>query len=111
MTRGRNCWRCPDYRSPFSSVLADFDDDGQIRDERLTTLSDTRRQRVESVQLTYDATLAGTAIGGTATTGIGGCGLLGAYFFLVPVLIVGFVLTLTKKVWRCGTCAYVFDRG
>lgn len=52
----------------------------------------------------------GAAVGAAAMTGIGGCGLVGLYFVLVPTMIVGFVLTLGKKVWRCGNCSFVYDR-
>ncbi|MCJ2530727.1 MAG: hypothetical protein LN413_00195 [Candidatus Thermoplasmatota archaeon] len=30
--------------------------------------------------------------------------------YSVPVLIVGLLLMLKRKVWKCTTCGYVFDR-
>jgi hypothetical protein len=33
------------------------------------------------------------------------------YFILVPALIVGFLLTLKKKVWKCASCGFLFERG
>ena len=50
------------------------------------------------------------AAGAAAVSMFGGCGLTALYLFLFPVLAVGFVLALDKKVWRCPSCGYVYDR-
>lgn len=92
------------------AVVEEFRKDGSVAKTALATLSIDQRQAVEREVTMYNMTIGGSAIGGTAAAGIGGCGLIGLYFFLVPTMIVGFVLTLTKKVWRCGTCSYVYDR-
>lgn len=50
----------------------------------------------------------GAATGVIAVVGIGV--LVATYFFLIPVLIIGFLLTLKKRVWRCRNCGFIFDR-
>jgi hypothetical protein len=112
MTRARNegANRLRGVRQMPEAVVDDFKEDGQVAETVLVTLDETQRQAVRTEMTTYSATAAGSAIGSGAVAGVGGCGLIGLYFVLVPTMIVGFVLTLKKNVWKCGTCGYIFDR-
>lgn len=55
---------------------------------------------------TSDAEKAGAAIGGAMTFGfaifLGGASLVGG--------LVGYLLLISKKVWRCITCGYIIER-
>ena len=36
--------------------------------------------------------------------------MIGGVVSVVPLLIVGFLLTLKRKVWACSVCGYCYDR-
>lgn len=93
-----------------ASIIAEFDQHGTIEQSVLNALPADKRARVDSITSLYSASLVGAGLGGAAATGIGGCGVMLVYFFCVPGFIVGLVLTLKKKVWRCHTCGYIFER-
>ena len=63
-------------------------------------------------QVMHDYELARSSI---STVG-GAAGMLGGAFVLIPVaicipiFIVGMLLVLRRKVWRCGHCGFIFDR-
>src|SRR5579859_5875552 len=47
-----------------------------------------------------------------ASVAVVGAGFLVVCFVIaLPLLIIGCILTLKKKVWRCRSCKYVFERG
>jgi hypothetical protein len=76
----------------------------------LAGLSEDQRKALESATSGYAGQLAGAGIGGAAVTGIAGIVMIVAYIVLLPLFIIGLLLTLKKKVWRCPACGYVFDR-
>ena len=41
---------------------------------------------------------------------LGIAALLGNLAYAIPMLVVGLLLVLKRKVWKCTTCGYVFDR-
>jgi hypothetical protein len=47
---------------------------------------------------------------GAATAGLGGCALVALYALLVPLFVVGLVLTTKRRVWQCASCGFIFDR-
>lgn len=73
-------------------------------------LSDEQRQKVDQAYMSLAAKGAGAALGTGAVGLIGTFFFVAAYVVLIPLLIVGFVLTLTKKVWKCASCGYFYDR-
>jgi len=71
--------------------------------------SDIQLPAMHVIDIFYqDTSRAETAGGLTATAG--GIAVLIAYVVSIPTLIVGFLLVLRKKVWRCTQCGYIFDR-
>lgn len=92
------------------AIVEDFRADGLVEETTLITLSEEHRAAIRQEMSSYGATVAGSAIGSGMIAGAGGCGLIAAYFVLVPTMIVGFVLTLKKNVWRCQNCGYIYDR-
>ena len=92
------------------SVLDDFEQDGVLEDATLAGLKPAMRERVETIEKGHAAGIAGVALGGTAVAGVSIAGVLVTYVIGIPAFIVGFVLILRKKVWRCAGCGYVFDR-
>lgn len=56
---------------------------------------------------TSDVAAAATGITAVAS----GCMFLVACAFGIPLFIVGLLLVGSRKVWKCGKCGYVFDRG
>jgi hypothetical protein len=46
----------------------------------------------------------------TAVAMVGTGMLVASFLIALPFLIVGCILTLKKKVWRCRACGFVFER-
>lgn len=91
--------------------------DGTITDEEWNLVADDAKPRAREVVEQYDAEVrvrsaatAGGVIGTGLVTGVGGCGLVVIYFILVPLFIIGLVLTTKRSVWKCTQCGYVYDR-
>ena len=93
-----------------ATVVSEFTDTRRVSDAAMGELTPAQRAQVETVVRAYDASLVGGGIG--SSVAMGGSVLVIALIYVVaiPFLIVGLVLTLRKNVWRCGQCAYVFDR-
>lgn len=108
--RNEGANRLQNVRLMDDAIVEDFRKDGKVDEVVLVTLSGDHQRAVRQEMSTYSATVAGSALGTGAVAGVGGCGLIGAYFILVPVMVLGFVLTLKKSVWRCGNCGYIYDR-
>jgi hypothetical protein len=92
------------------TVVDDFFDDAMIREDTLARLSPEKRRRVEAVMDGFHAQVAGAALGTTAAAGVGMGVVVLIYLFSIPAFVLGLVLILRKKVWRCSNCGYVFER-
>jgi hypothetical protein len=92
------------------AVIADFEQDGILEPAALNALSEEKRQEVQRVLDLHLAGQAGTALGATAVGGIGTAMIAVVYFFFLPAMIVGALLTLRKNVWACGQCGGIIDR-
>jgi hypothetical protein len=92
------------------AIVTEFRKTGTVSPQTLAGLSEDQRKALESATSGYAGQLAGAGIGGAAVTGIAGIVMIVAYIVLLPLFIIGLLLTLKKKVWRCPACGYVFDR-
>ena len=93
-----------------AAVVTDFEPDGRISDETFATLTPAQSNDVRRLQSAYTAAVAGATVG-TGLAALFGGGLVIIMFAIaIPGLIVGFLLILRKKVWRCQACGYIFDR-
>jgi hypothetical protein len=93
-----------------AAVVSDFQLDARISDETFASLTSIQSNEVRRLQSSYDAMISGAALG-TGFAALFGGGLVIIMFVIaIPGLIVGFVLILRKKVWRCQMCGYIFDR-
>ena len=90
-------------------VIDDFKDDQSIKQSTLDSLKPAMRERVNSVILTYSASVAGTGIGTGAAATVGGGLTVILYVIFLPALIVGFLLTLKKKSMKCPACGFFFE--
>lgn len=87
-----------------------MDSEPANRDRVMAPLTEEQRARVESAYLSLAAKGTGAALGTAGAGLIGTVFFVAAYVVLIPLLIVGFVLTLTKKVWQCNRCGFYYDR-
>jgi hypothetical protein len=91
-------------------VISNFQPTARVSDTSLTALEPPQREQVHQIQSSYDAQVAGAAVG-TGFAALFGGGLVIIMFVIaIPGLIIGFVLILRKKVWKCQTCGYIFER-
>jgi hypothetical protein len=93
-----------------AEVISDFERDNRVSDETLAMLTPAQRNDVQRLLSTYADRLTG------ASAAVGISALFGGGLFVImlaisiPGFIVGLVLILRNKVWRCQMCGYVFDR-
>lgn len=92
------------------SVIADFEQDGMIEQATIDALPAETKEPVQRVVSLHAAGLAGSAIGATAVGGASTAFLAVVYFFFLPAMIVGALLTLRKNVWACQQCGGLIDR-
>ena len=66
--------------------------------------------KARAVEQLREIPVVGTALGGTMAAGIGSAMVLVVYFISIPALVLGFVLLLKRKVWKCNSCGSFFER-
>ena len=66
--------------------------------------------KLKAIETSYNAEVAGATIGTGVAATIGGGLMLVMFIITIPGQIIGFLLILRKKVWKCGQCGYVFER-
>ena len=91
-------------------IVEDFKRSGEIGQGIRGQLTPMELQEVDLAMASYNASLAGSAIGGTMAAGMGIMMNVAIYATSIPALIMGFVLLMKKKVWRCNGCGYLFER-
>ena len=93
------------------AVIDEFrgSDPHKVSAATLNKLDDDVRWKVDSALTGYSATMAGAAIGTGMAAAAGGFMVLVLFVLGIPGFIVGFLLTLKKKVWTCS-CGYIMDR-
>jgi len=92
------------------TVVASFQEDGIIEQAELDSLPNGVRQQVRSVLVDHDLGKAAEGVGAAVGVAAGGVLVTVMYVYSLPALIVGLLLTLKKKVWRCQECGYSFER-
>jgi hypothetical protein len=92
------------------AVIAEFDRSQTVSEPTLKSLPQEQALRVSSIVSTYHAKALGAGMAPLAGLGCGGCGMTVVYILGLPLFIVGLLLTLKKRVWRCGVCGFVFER-
>ncbi len=92
------------------TLIAGFEDSGNIPQAQLEALDVDARERVKEALLGYEMSRAAGAAGTAIGAGLSGFGVAILYVFSIPCLIIGLLLTLKKKVWRCSECGVAFDR-
>lgn len=60
--------------------------------------------------VTLGSFMASRSLGSSNLGAPEGCVMVGLYAVCLPLLIVGLLLTRRKRVWRCASCGYIFDR-
>lgn len=76
----------------------------------ISELPEPTQEPVRKILLDYNAQKAGTAIATGMFATFGTVIVIGCFFASIPVLIVGFLLVMRKKVWLCLSCGFNFDR-
>jgi hypothetical protein len=93
-----------------AEAITEFEKGGRLSEQTLASLPPEQRFKVNEIQTTYSAGVAGAALGTMGAGCIGGSITLLLYIASIPTLIVGFLLTLRKNIWRCQQCGFIFDR-
>lgn len=91
-----------------AASIADFDVDGHF--ETKAGFTPEQLKAAEDAELEYTAAILGAGGAATVMTGMGVAGVIVTYGICIPTFVLGLVLVLRKKVWRCRSCGYVFDR-
>lgn len=91
-------------------VINDFKNDASIEDSNLKKLEASKRNKVNNIVSNYQASMTGAGAGAGIAAIIGGTTVIVLYVIFVPTLIVGFLLTLRRKVMKCPECGYFFER-
>ena len=92
------------------TVAGEFERTGRVSDATLAQLDEADRAKVERILSGHAAQTAGAVAGAGLLAGAGAAFVLFVGIISLPTFIVGLLLTLKKKVWRCGGCGYVFER-
>jgi len=92
------------------ALVNEFDQNLRINDLALARLAPRERREAENAISTYQTRLAHAGVGAVAIGGLGTVFVVGVYAAAIPAFIVGLVLLLRKKVWKCTECGYIFDR-
>jgi hypothetical protein len=90
-------------------MIADFMDDGQISTTSLERLEPDTRAEVDQVLSDYRKAMQGGASEGATGRGDGEWPLWAIDGVCLVVFIIGLVMALRKKVWRCGHCGFVAE--
>lgn len=77
---------------------------------QITNLPVESQPLVREVFSDYTAQKAGMAVGTGGVAFVGTIFIVGVFVVCIPLFIVGFLLILKKKVWRCRNCGYIFER-
>ena len=92
------------------SLLETFRKQGSIPETQVEALRPAVRDEVKRVLAEYDLSRAGEAAGTGLAVAAGGLILVLLYAISLPTVIIGLLLTLKKKIWRCKECGFPFDR-
>jgi hypothetical protein len=87
-----------------------FSTNAQAARRQIDNLPSSARNSVSDVILDYNTHYVGGAAVTGAATVFGGLILIITFVVCLPLLIVGFLLIMKKKVWRCTACGFIFDR-
>ncbi len=93
----------PDFLARFRTNPDDID-------PQRAFLPDDIAGQVRPILIQYAQTRNRTVLGAAGSVAIGGIFAILTYAVCLPLLIVGLLLTLRKKVWRCASCQSVFNR-
>lgn len=92
------------------SVIREFKTTGDIKQKTIDSLDGKIKTDVETILASYRASIIGIGLG-TGMFALFGGGIVIILFIVgIPALIIGFLLVLKKKVWRCTNCGYIFAR-
>jgi hypothetical protein len=91
-------------------MISEFVEKSTLSEASLRQLNTFDRRDAQAVLSTFYSSVGGSAIGGTIAAGVGMIFVGLIYVLCIPLFIVGLLLTLKKRVWRCPTCGYVFER-
>lgn len=91
-------------------VVSDFEPDAGLSGPSWALLSPAQSNEVRRIESEHQLKLDGAA-GVRSAVGIIGGGLFVLFLAVaLPGIVIGLLLLLRKKVWRCEACGYFFDR-
>jgi hypothetical protein len=91
-------------------VVAEFGSNTRLSEVTIDSLTSEQSNQVYRIQSHYNTQVSGAAVGTGLFALVGGGFVIAMLAICIPGLIVGFLLILRKKVWRCQQCGFIFDR-
>jgi hypothetical protein len=92
------------------SVIQELESTGRVSEETMSRLPLEQRLRVHPVLSDYYGSRVSSGAARGITAGIGTFFVLVLLAFGIPGSIVGLLLLRRRKVWRCASCGFAFDR-
>jgi hypothetical protein len=92
------------------ALVQELESTGKVSEETLSRLPLEQRQRVRTVLIDYYGERIGSGVAHGVTAGVGTFFVLVLLAFGIPGAIIGLVLLRRRKVWRCESCGFAFDR-
>ena len=94
-------------------VIIDYKEDGKVSNTNMALVKNTDKNKVEQIVRKYaypDIAPAATVATAGVMAAFGGAVTLLILGGSVMWFIIGFLLIMRKKVWRCIDCGYIFER-
>lgn len=92
------------------AIIRELESTDKVSEETLSQLPLEQRQRARTVLLEYYGQRVSSGVATGVTAGVGTFFVLVLLAFGIPGSIVGLVLLRRRKVWRCASCGFAFER-
>jgi len=92
------------------ALIRELESTDKVSEETLSHLPLEQRQRARTVLLDYYGHRVSSGVATGVTAGVGTFFVLVLFGFGIPGSIVGLLLLRRRKVWRCASCGFAFER-
>jgi hypothetical protein len=92
------------------ALVQELESTGKLSEETIGSLPLEQRSRVRTIMIDYYGSRVASGAGGAIGAGVGVFLILVLFAFGIPGAIVGLLLVRRRKLWRCGSCGFAFER-
>jgi hypothetical protein len=92
------------------TVVTEFRQTATVTEPTITRLPLDQQSEVRRVLVDYGLAMASSGGASLLVAGMGGFVVLVLFAFGVPGVLVGLLLVRRRKLWRCTSCGYGFER-